>query len=53
MVPPFEPTPLEWLMMGDAAEIMAYTGDPSRAQLYFDIAVGCWRNVMPRDAAAE
>jgi hypothetical protein len=51
MVAPFEPTPLEWLMLGDAAEIMALTGDPSKGQAYFDVAVGCWRNVMPEPAA--
>jgi hypothetical protein len=53
MVPPFEPTPLDWQMLGDAAEIMAYTGDPSCAQAYFDLAPKCWAMVMRPAPAAE
>jgi hypothetical protein len=53
MVPPFEPTPLDWQMLGDAAEIMAYTGDPSCAQTYFDLAPKCWAMVMRPAPAAE
>jgi hypothetical protein len=53
MVAPFEPTPLEWQMLGDAAQILAYTGDPSRAQAYFDLAPKCWAMVMRPAPAAE
>jgi hypothetical protein len=53
MVPPFEPTPLEWQMLGDAAEIMACTGDPACAQAYFDLAPKCWDMVMRPAPAAE
>jgi hypothetical protein len=53
MVAPFEPTPLEWQMLGDAAKIMWYTGDPAHAQAYFDLAPSCRAMVMRPAPAPE
>jgi hypothetical protein len=53
MVPPFEPTPLEWRMMADAAEILGMTGDPGPAQAFLDLSQRCRENYRHREPPAE
>jgi hypothetical protein len=51
MIAPIEPTPLDWQILGDAAETMGQEGDPTRVQHYYELATGCWCNVMHQQPA--
>jgi hypothetical protein len=42
---PFEPTPLDWRMLADAAALLALEGPTETMQAYADIAAGCLGNV--------